>query len=82
MAVKKIYVGSFGPALYDDTDLISDEDGDFSGETYGGLKTDGDVLFNSAAVSEIKLIPKTSSSGPEGTVYYDSDDDHLYVATE
>ncbi len=31
---------------------------------------------------EIRLTPKSSSSGPEGTVYYDSDDDHLWVATE
>lgn len=32
--------------------------------------------------SEILLTPKASSSGAEGTVYYDSDDDHLYVGTE
>jgi hypothetical protein len=31
---------------------------------------------------EIRLTPKESSSGPEGTIYYDSDDDHVYVATE
>ena len=31
---------------------------------------------------EIRLTPKSSSSGPEGTVYYDSDDDHLYVGKE
>lgn len=32
--------------------------------------------------TEITLTPKTSSSGPEGTMFYDSDDDHVYVATE
>ena len=32
--------------------------------------------------SEITLTPKASSSGAEGTIYYDSDDDHVYVATE
>lgn len=32
--------------------------------------------------SEIKFTPKASSTGAEGTVFYDSDDDHLYVATE
>jgi hypothetical protein len=36
----------------------------------------------SRAASEITLTPKTSSSGPEGTIFYDSDDDHVYVATE
>jgi len=32
--------------------------------------------------SEIKLTPKATSSGEEGTVFYDSDDKHLYVGTE
>jgi hypothetical protein len=32
--------------------------------------------------SEIKFTPKTSSSGGEGTMFYDSDDDHIYVGTE
>ena len=35
-----------------------------------------------AAVDEVRLNPKASSSGPEGTIYYDSDDDHIYVGTE
>jgi len=32
--------------------------------------------------SEIRLTPKASSSGPEGTIFYDSDDDYVYVGTE
>ena len=32
--------------------------------------------------TEIRLVPKASSSGAEGTMYYDSDDDSVYVATE
>lgn len=32
--------------------------------------------------SEIRLTPKASSSGAEGTIFYDSDDDHIWVATE
>ena len=32
--------------------------------------------------SEILLTPKTSSTGAEGTVFYYSDDDHLWVGTE
>jgi len=31
---------------------------------------------------EIRLTPKASSSGAEGTIFYDSDDNHVYVATE
>ena len=32
--------------------------------------------------SEIRLTPKASSTGAEGTIFYDSDDDHIYVGTE
>jgi hypothetical protein len=31
---------------------------------------------------EIYLTPKPSSTGPRGTVFFDSDDDHLWAATE
>ncbi len=34
------------------------------------------------AMSELRLTPKVSSSGPEGTVYYDSGDNSVYVGTE
>ena len=33
-------------------------------------------------LSELTLTPKASSSGPEGTIYYDSDDNHIYVGVE
>lgn len=33
-------------------------------------------------VGEITLTPKVSSSGPEGTMFYNSADDHVYVAVE
>jgi len=56
---------------------------------HGGLTglTDDDhtqyVLATGArAMGELRLTPKSSSSGPEGTVFYDSDDDHIYVGTE
>lgn len=39
------------------------------------------VPAGSASYDEIQLTPKPSSSGGVGTVYYDSDDDHLWVAT-
>ena len=31
---------------------------------------------------EVHLTPKASSSGAEGTMFYNSNDDHVYVATE
>lgn len=46
--------------------------------TSAGIVTVLDVLI----ASEIRLTPKASSSGAEGTMFYDSDDDHVYVATE
>ena len=95
MADKKIYAGSFGPFLYDDTDDIDDADGDFSGETQQAFRTDGNAAIDgdlevggdldvtdAIEASEITLTPKASSSGAEGTLFYDSDDDHVYVATE
>lgn len=88
MAVQKIYIGSLGPFLYDDADLIGDVDGDFSGETFKGLAITGDGVVGGSldvgtlVAGELRLTPKASSTGPEGTMYYDSDDDHVYVATE
>ena len=57
-----------------------------------GLETDTDKFKIGDGVTawtsldyyggEIHLTPKTSSTGAEGTMFYDSDDDHVYVATE
>ena len=33
-------------------------------------------------VTEIRLIPKASSTGAEGTIFYNSADNHIYVAME
>lgn len=43
MAERKYYIGSLGPFLYDDTDLIEDQDGDFPAESYDGFVTSGGV---------------------------------------
>lgn len=45
-------------------------------------ETIGRLIDAGGSVSELNLTPKPSSTGAEGTVFYDSDDDHLYVATE
>ena len=41
-----------------------------------------DLAGGHLAANEIRLTPKASSAGAEGTMFYDSDDDHVYVATE
>jgi hypothetical protein len=56
--------------------------GDFKAD--GSVPMTNDLDFNNNAakdVDEINLVPKTSSSGARGTVYFDSDDDHLWVGT-
>ncbi len=40
------------------------------------------LIFGDVETTEIRLIPKASSTGAEGTIFYDSDDDHVYVGTE
>jgi hypothetical protein len=39
--------------------------------------TDG--TFGFETLDEINLTPKSSSTGPEGTIFYSSDDKHVYV---
>lgn len=51
MAEKKVYIGSVGPFLYDDADLIDDVDGDFAGENYTALTTDGQMLIEGAPIN-------------------------------
>jgi hypothetical protein len=41
MTERKLYIGTVGPFIYDDADLINDADGDFSGIYDAGLTTDG-----------------------------------------
>jgi len=50
MAEKKVYIGSIGPFIYDDDDLIDDEDGDFSGEYQKALATTGDQIVEGESV--------------------------------
>ena len=47
-----------------------------------GTKTLAELLAGSGVFTEILLTPKASSTGAEGTIFYDSDNDHLWVATE
>lgn len=40
------------------------------------------LLDGSRAMAELRLTPKESSSGPEGTMFYDSVDKCVYVGVE
>lgn len=46
------------------------------------MQAEIDAHTTLGAQAEVRLTPKESSSGPEGTMFYDSGDDHVYVATE
>lgn len=48
MAEKKVWVGSMGPMLFDDTDPISDDDGDLPGTTHAALSTTGQMHVTQA----------------------------------
>ena len=52
MAIKKFYIGSFGPFEYDDTELIDDIDGDFAGETRKAMATTGDLITGDVITEE------------------------------
>ena len=43
MTTRKIYTGGNGPYLFDDTNLVNDQDGDFAGQTRDAIVTDGDL---------------------------------------
>ena len=58
MADKKIYLGSVGPFLYDDTDLIDDPDGDFAGEQQSGLRTSGPIRTDNPPVESTDVLRK------------------------
>lgn len=49
MAVRKLYSAGFGPTLWEDTDLIEDQDGDFPGATHKAVVTDGEVQITTLA---------------------------------
>jgi len=48
MAIKKIYIGSFGPYEYDDALPVNDPDGDFAGQDHQTIVTDGQMFVGQA----------------------------------
>ena len=55
MAKKKVYIGSVGPFVYDDANLINDPDGDFPGEFQRAITSDGSIKPGSADIETLTL---------------------------
>lgn len=73
MAEKKIYIGSVGPYLFDDTDNVNDADGDFSGLTMRALLTDGEFYTTgSITVGDLELLDTNASN--ELSIKWNEDD--------
>lgn len=56
MALKKVYFGSLGPFVYDDTVLVNDPDGDFAGEDHQSITTDGQMFIESTPVTDKEVL--------------------------
>jgi len=72
MSIIKVYIGSTGPFLYDDSKLINDGDGDFAGQNRAGLTTGGDIVCDIAHVTALSLI-----SNSVAVDYLSTDDDYM-----
>ena len=79
MTERKIYFGSIGPFVFDDADLVADQDGEFPGETFKGLLTSAEVTCSvlNAGTSPGEGLDDTFtvnttgfSSNPSGTARY------------
>ena len=71
----------------EDTSAATHSDGaqvylNITAKAVSDLNTAVNTIEGIATNGEIHLTPKTSSTGPEGTLYYDSDDNSVYVGTE
>ena len=56
MALKKVYFGSFGPLIYDDTAPVNDPDGDFAGEDHQSIITDGQLFVEEAPTADKEVL--------------------------
>ncbi|MBE9592277.1 MAG: hypothetical protein IMF19_02245, partial [Proteobacteria bacterium] len=62
MAEQKVYIGSVGPFLFDDTDPINDLDdegnpsGDFTDELYRALATTGQIYLETAPAFDEEVM--------------------------
>jgi len=63
MAEKKIYLGSVGPALFEDDELIEDEDGDFAGELRHSITSNRQMLITEAPTGDGEIIRLEDMNG-------------------
>lgn len=70
MAEKKLYVGTVGPFLYDDADLINDYYGDFPGETYNAFTTQGTLYAEGEPTEDNHLVRKIDLDNVEAQAYF------------
>jgi hypothetical protein len=56
MAEKKVYIGSMGPYLIDDTEDLNDPDGDFSGQKTMGIVADIQSVCTAAPTSDEESV--------------------------
>ena len=56
MALKKVYLGSVGPFVYDDANPVNDPDGDFPGEDHKAITTNGQILVDQAPAADEEVL--------------------------
>jgi len=56
LALKKVYFGSLGPFVYDDTVPVNDPDGDFAGEDHKAMTTDGQLRVEQGPVADEEVL--------------------------
>jgi hypothetical protein len=64
VAEKKVYLGSQGPYLFDDSDTLNDPDGDFSGQGQVGIVSDSQVVATEFVGIPISSISVTNIDDP------------------
>lgn len=76
MAEKKVYIGTEGPYLYDDADLVSDADGDFTGLYYSGI-TAHQVQADQVPIEDKEVLRISDSELDTGSLAVEIDDKEM-----
>jgi hypothetical protein len=64
VAEKKVYLGSQGPYLFDDSDILDDPDGDFSGQAQIGIVSNSQIVATEFVGIPISSISVTDIDDP------------------
>jgi len=68
MTLRKFYLGTVGPLLYDDEDPVNDPDGDFAGEGYVAVRTDGSFRASGVDDHPDSLMSRAAVEGEVETL--------------